>query len=139
MRYTNIISGFRDENRWLSNFWIHDPIRGLSVEHYYQAAKAKNIADWQLIMSAESPGQAKRLGKEIEIREDWESVKFILMEQFTREKYATNHKLKEKLLETRGSLLIEENHWGDVIWGVCNGVGDNRLGKILMKVRDEFL
>ena len=139
MRYTNIISGFKGEYRWLSNFWVHDPIKGLTVEHHYQAAKAKHLADWLSIMAAESPFEAKKMGKEIEIREDWDQIKLILMEQFTREKYATNHNLRQKLMETEGSLIVEENHWGDVFWGVCNGAGQNYLGKIIMKVRDQFL
>lgn len=139
MRYMSIISGFKDEHRWLSNFWIHDSVRQLSVEHHYQAAKTTNYEDWLLVMAAPTAGQAKKLGKLVTIRPDWEDIKFIIMEQFTREKYATNRSLREKLIETRGSLLIEENHWGDTVWGVCNGVGENRLGKILMKVRDEFL
>ncbi|NWN81082.1 NADAR family protein, partial [Bacillus sp. (in: firmicutes)] len=46
--------------------------------------------------------------------------------------------LKNKLLQTGESILIEGNTWGDKIWGVCNGVGENKLGKILMKVRNEL-
>lgn len=145
MKYTNIIDKFSGEYRWLSNFWIHDTVRGLSVEHHYQAAKTTNFDDWLLIMSAETPGKAKRFGRPIEkggmivIREDWDAVKLTLMEQFTREKFATNHDLREKLLDTQGSLLIESNTWHDTFWGVCNGVGENNLGKIIMKVRDKFI
>jgi ribA/ribD-fused uncharacterized protein len=145
MRYTRIIEEFRGEYRWLSNFWIHDTARGLSVEHHYQAAKTTNYQDWLLIMSAETPALAKKYGKPIErggritVREDWNIVRLTLMEQFTREKFGTNHELRERLIETRGSLLIESNTWNDTFWGICNGVGENNLGKIIMKVRDEFL
>ena len=81
MRYTRIIEEFRGEYRWLSNFWIHDTARGLSVEHHYQAAKTTNYQDWLLIMSAETPALAKKYGKPIEhggritVREDWNIVK----------------------------------------------------------------
>jgi len=46
--------------------------------------------------------------------------------------------LKAKLLATGDAELIEGNHWGDIVWGVCRGKGENRLGKILMKVREEL-
>lgn len=145
MRYTRIIEEFRGEYRWLSNFWIHDTARRLSVEHHYQAAKTTNYQDWLLIMSAETPSLAKKYGKPVErggrisVREDWNDVRLTLMEQFTREKYGTNRKLRQKLLDTSGSLIIEGNTHGDTFWGVCNGVGENNLGKIIMRIRDEFL
>lgn len=146
MKYTQVIESFKDENRWLSNFWIHDTARQLSVEHHYQAAKTTNLEDWLTIMSAETPGKAKRYMKSVEkgglgivVRDDWNEVRLALMEQFTREKYATNHELRQKLIDTRGTLLIEGNTWGDTFFGVCNGVGENNLGKIIMKVRDTFL
>lgn len=145
MKYTQIVEEFQGEYRWLSNFWVYDTVRGLSVEHHYQAAKATNYEDYLRIMAAENAYEAKQLGKPIDkggilvVRSDWNDVRLILMEQFTREKYATNNVLKQKLLNTKGMLLIEGNKWGDTFWGVCNGVGENNLGKIIMKVRDEFL
>ena len=42
------------------------------------------------------------------------------------------------LIQTGDSVLIEGNTWGDRVWGVCNGVGENRLGRILMKIRSEL-
>lgn len=146
MKYTQIVEEFQGEYRWLSNFWVYDTVRGLSVEHHYQAAKATNYQDYLRIMSAENAYEAKQLGKPIDkggilvtVRPDWDSIKLILMEQFTREKYATNHTLAQKLRDTKGSLLLETNRWNDTFWGICNGVGENHLGKIIMKVRDEFL
>lgn len=139
MKYTSIIESFSGEHRWLSNFWIHDDARQLSVEHHYQAAKTTNLEDYLLIMSAETPGKAKRFGKQIVVRDDWDSVKFAIMEHLTREKYATNIKLRNMLLDTKGSLIIEGNTWGDRVWGVCEGIGENHLGKIIMRVRDQFL
>jgi predicted NAD-dependent protein-ADP-ribosyltransferase YbiA (DUF1768 family) len=48
-----------------------------------------------------------------------------------------NPELREKLLCTGKLELIEGNYWGDTYWGVCRGVGENRLGKLLMLVREE--
>jgi len=140
MLHTNVISGFEGEYRWLSNFWIFDPTRNLSVEHYYQAAKTTNEFDYNYIMnSGLTPGRVKKFAKTITIRDDWDSVKLIVMEELTKMKYMQNKELQNKLRETRGSYIIETNYWGDIFWGVCDGVGENHLGKIIMKVRDEFL
>ena len=49
-----------------------------------------------------------------------------------------NPELGNKLLETGNQELVEGNTWGDIFWGVCNGKGQNWLGKILMMVRDEI-
>jgi hypothetical protein len=41
------------------------------------------------------------------------------------------------LLATGDMELIEDNDWDDTYWGVCNGAGENNLGKLLMKIRAE--
>lgn len=53
-------------------------------------------------------------------------------------KFTQNEDLKEKLLATGNDILEEGNTWGDKVWGTVNGVGENKLGKILMKVREEL-
>lgn len=138
MRYASIIDNFTGEYRWLSNFWVYDPDTGMTVEHRYQAAKASNYSDWYDIMHADTPFIAKRMGKVIEVRADWEHVKLSLMEEFVRDKFIKNVELREKLINTSGTFLIEGNTWGDTFWGVCNGIGENHLGKILMRIRDDF-
>lgn len=80
---------------------------------------------------------AKRLGKRVNLRNDWTEVKIEIMELVLREKFS-NKVLKEKLKATGNVELIETNHWGDYFWGVCNGRGKNELGKLLMKLREEF-
>lgn len=131
-----MINSFSGEYRFLSNFYI--TADGKSVEHYYQAAKACNITDYLRIINAETPGQAKRLGRGIEIRQDWDDIKLVVMEQLLIKKFS-DYELARKLLETGDAILIEGNEWGDVYWGVCNGIGWNHLGRTLMKIRDEFL
>ena len=53
-------------------------------------------------------------------------------------KFTQNPNLAQLLIETGDATLIEGNNWDDVVWGVCNGVGENRLGKILMQIRTEI-
>jgi N-glycosidase YbiA len=139
MSFTKIIDSFHGEYRWLSNFWIHDTENMLSVEHYYQAAKATNAEDYARVLTCKTPGEAKKMGKEIICRADWEDVRLTLMEHFLREKFFWNTALAAKLKTTSDCLLVEGNTWGDKFWGVCDGEGQNHLGKLLMKIRDEFL
>lgn len=131
-----VIDSFSGDYRFLSNFYI--TVDGKSVEHYYQAAKARNITDYLRIINADTPKKAKRLGREIEMREDWYDIKNVIMEQLLIKKFS-DYELARKLIETGNALLVEGNTWGDVYWGVCNGIGWNHLGQILMKIRDRFL
>ncbi len=59
------------------------------------------------------------------------------MDSFLREKFSPEMILSEMLEATGDAELIEGNHWGDTFWGVCNGVGQNNLGKLLMAIRSE--
>lgn len=134
------IESFQGKYRFLSNFWpclvVLDGVRYPTVEHAYQAAKTLNILDRRYIAVLVSPGDAKRVGKKVVIRPDWESVKVGVMEDLVRQKFSHPH-LAKLLSETGDAELIEGNTWGDRFWGVCRGSGRNELGKILMRVRTE--
>jgi ribA/ribD-fused uncharacterized protein len=134
-----MISEFKGEYRFLSNFWpcqiYYEGMVYQSVEHAYQAAKTTNVYVRRQIADMPKPSMAKRLGKTIPLRDDWENVKFHVMLSLVYYKFAFNKELREKLLATGTEELQEGNTWGDTFWGVCNGVGENKLGKILMLVR----
>lgn len=134
------ITSFSGENRWLSNFWPCY-IDGIltTVEHKYQACKCENDEDVKLILAAKTPGEAKKLGRKVKICDDWDAIKVGVMRELLSIKFdrEINPGLYTKLMATKGYELIETNNWGDVFWGVCNGVGKNMLGKILMEIRDE--
>ena len=72
------------------------------------------------------------------LRDDWEAVKIQIMYQIVYAKFSQNPLLKQKLLDTGDAYLQEGNTWYDTFWGVCNGVGQNNLGYILMRVREEL-
>lgn len=131
-----VIAQFRGEYRFLSNFWVHED--GLSVEHHYQAAKAASRADWDYVMSAKSPGQAKRRGSEIDLRPGWNDQRIDQMRYLVYQKFYTDSSLREKLLATGDAILIEGNTWNDTFWGVniATGEGENNLGMILMATRE---
>jgi ribA/ribD-fused uncharacterized protein len=138
---TNIIDRFNDSNRFLSNFYpstiFYEGLRYPSVEHAYQSLKSSIPEEREKIRNAISAGQAKKIGKTVTLREDWEQIKVPLMKDLLRLKF-DNPFLRYKLLATGNSILIEGNTWNDVFWGVCRGNGLNMLGKLLMEVREEL-
>lgn len=135
-----VIDSFSGQHRFLSNFYLADVIFDgniyPSVEHAYQAAKTRDVRLRQAVRKARTAGEAKRMGREIILRPDWEAVKTGHMLVFLRRKFSHEY-LRDKLTATGQATLIEGNTWGDRIWGVCGGVGENRLGKLLMRVRAE--
>ncbi len=137
------IGPFQGEYRWLSNFWPArvelDEQVFHTVEHAYQAAKTLKPHERLDIVMCPTPGAAKAAGRKLTLRPDWDSVKLHIMFDLVLQKFWNNLELRAKLIATDGEELIELNTWGDRYWGVCNGVGQNHLGKILMQVRDEII
>ena len=143
-----MIDFFDGEYAFLSNFYnascIFEEKLYPTVEHAFQAAKSLNHAERDWIAAAGSPGLAKRLGRRVNLRPDWEKVKFDVMEECLRSKFA-DPVLKQKLLATGDEELVEGNYWHDNTWGNCSCekckdiVGKNMLGNILMKLRTEFM
>lgn len=137
-----MIYKFRDKYRFLSNFYPcnvkwHDIVFP-SVEHAFQAAKCANPEDYVRFLHV-TAGQAKRIGRSVALRSDWESVKLNIMKNLLRSKFS-QPELKAKLLATGTEELLEGNHWGDTFWGVDETTltGENHLGKLLMEIRTEL-
>jgi len=135
------ILGFFGEYRFLSNFHLCEIVyKGItfpSTEHAFQADKATNEELRQYIADLPTCRAAKKAGGTIDLRAHWETDKIQVMIDITRIKYQIPE-LKEKLLATGQAYLEETNTWNDKFWGVCNGVGQNQLGKTLMQVRYEL-
>jgi ribA/ribD-fused uncharacterized protein len=132
------IKQFSGKYRFLSNFKpVEVELNGIhyaSVEHGYQALKATNVEDHNMVASQPTAGLAKKAGRSIKVRPDWDSIKLSVMEKLVRSKFRWSV-MADMLLDTGTAELIEGNNWNDTYWGVCRGVGENHLGKILMKVR----
>jgi ribA/ribD-fused uncharacterized protein len=128
---------FQGKYRWLSNFWptqvVLDGQIFPSVENAYQAAKTNPLQRAQFRYC--TAWQAKRLGRTVEIRADWEQEKVPTMRALLAQKFSQGSELGEKLKETGDCQIIEGNYWGDVFWGVCKGRGQNWLGKLIMEQR----
>lgn len=127
--------------RFLSNFWpsivCFEGDWYPTVEHAYQAAKTTEKELRRAIAIAKTPYIAKRLGNALVLRDNWVNLKYSVMEDLVRQKFAIPA-LQEMLLATGDEELIEGNTWGDVYWGVCDGKGQNNLGRILMFVRNYY-
>lgn len=133
------IKGFTGPYAWLSNFYIEPD--GTTVEFEYQRAKCADFSDRGLFDLAGRqfpPAKAKKLGRTVKIREDWEDVKVNIMLFYVTKKFRDHEDLRILLQLTGKAHLEETNWWGDQFWGVCKGVGLNILGDILMQVRREI-
>lgn len=133
------IKGFFGEYRFLSNYHkCKISFRGMefgSTEAAYQAAKCVKLEDVQKFLDIE-PNASKKLGRLIQVRPDWNEVKYEVMSMILFEKFGRHRELRKLLLETENKFIEETNYWGDVYWGVCDGIGENNLGKILMRIRE---
>ena len=131
---------------FLSNFYWNEiefeDITYPTNEHFFQAMKTLDIDERRAIANCRTPGQAKRMGRRVALRSDWEVVKESVMLEGLCLKFA-DEQLADWLLETGDEELVEGNDWSDNFWGVCHcekcrkqGIqGKNRLGHLLMKVR----
>lgn len=108
-----------------------------TAEHAYQAAKARHEADRKAIASCVSPGEAKRLGRKVPCRANWDRIKVDVMSKVLKSKFERDPELTKRLLATGDRELIEWNYWGDTFWGRCTKtkVGENHLGLLLMELR----
>lgn len=142
-----MINRFDGKYSFLSNFYQSTITDGNlmfpTVEHMFQAAKTINMSEYEKIACARTPNEAKSLGRHVILREDWEEVKEQVMYKALVEKFSIPE-LRKALLATGDEELIEGNVWHDNTWGNCtcerckNIEGQNKLGKLLMQVREEI-
>lgn len=136
------IRGFFKEYEFMSNFYpseiTYEGLTYRTVEHAFQAAKTKDERLRIWIKVQKTPSLAKKEGRNVQLRSDWEQIKYDVMKELVTQKFTRHQKLREQLLATGDKYLEETNHWGDTCWGVCRGKGTNWLGKILMDVRTQL-
>ena len=128
----------------LSNFSPHPfQLKGVTwptSEHYFQAQKFAGSPDEEEIRTTASPMIAARMGRDRKrpLRGDWETVKEQIMREALHAKFTQHADIRELLLSTGDALLIEhtknDRYWADG----GDGTGRNRLGHLLMELRDEL-
>ncbi len=139
-----IINDFHGKHFFLSNFYeskfYYDGHEWKSVEHAFQAAKCVKKEDYIAILNAKTPGEAKRIGRTVQMVEDWDNIRCHVMHECLLMKFLGDDELMNKLLATGDAELIEGNTWHDNFWGSChcnkcNDSGKNMLGNMLMEIR----
>ena len=153
-----MITRFEGEHAFLSNFYpspfvassyfnlgVDDEVTFPTVEHWLQAHKATSWGDFVAVLSAPTPGLAKRAGRNLsEIRPGWDEERVDVMYAGLSHKFA-DERLARLLVATGEEDLVEGNDWGDRYWGAVwdeaeqAWVGENQLGLLLMYVRGELL
>ncbi len=136
-----MIGEFKGEFYFLSNFYESDvTYGGITYRNNEAAFQAQKTTNKFIRMKFHqlNPSDAKKLGRQVHLREDWEQIKDQVMYEICKAKFEQNPDLRAKLLATGDEILVEGNTWGDRIWGAVHGVGENRLGRILMRVRSEL-
>lgn len=135
------INEFRGDYAFLSNFYPA-PVSYMGQtyannEAAFQAQKTLSAREQRkfCIFRMHNPSDAKKLGRDLTLRPGWEKVKVRFMYEICMCKFMQNPELRDKLLATGESTLIEGNNWGDYFWGKVNNCGENQLGIILMDVR----
>lgn len=148
---------FKLEKRFMSNMWDANIIMSSSLvkffpefefdnkiyassEHLYQALKSRSPKWRELIYLTPEPTKTKSLarkllGSKYPIREDWNDVKDKAMKLALYLKFSQHPELLKKLKDVSGH-IEERNCWGDEYWGTCDGKGFNKLGEMLMNIRD---
>jgi N-glycosidase YbiA len=134
----------KDEYGCFSNFAAYPiKLKGKvwpTSEHYFQAQKFAGTEHEEALRGERSPMIVARMGRDRKrpLRRDWESVKDKIMREAVLAKFTQHEELKEVLLSTGNAVLIEhtanDSYWADG----GDGSGLNRLGDILMSVREEL-
>lgn len=142
-----MINNFRGDYYFLSNFYpckiVIDGITYDNAEAAFQSFKCKNRVDRFKFSGINGPS-AKKLGRKVELIDDWEHIKNQIMHQVLIEKFYQNVDLRNMLISTGDEMLVEGNKWHDNYWGWCtcdrcaNKVKQNKLGYILMDVRSLY-
>lgn len=136
-----MIDSFRNKYFFLSNFYNADvEFDGIVYQNNEAAFQAQKTLDLneRKKFAYMNPSEAKKAGRHVKLRPDWESVKYDYMLAICRAKFNQNKNLTDELIATGDQELIEGNDWNDRIWGKVNGEGQNLLGKILMQIRSEI-
>lgn len=135
-----MINEFKGEYAFLNNFYLCSvEYKGVVYSNNEAAFQAQKTLDEKLKKQFENlgPVEARNLGKSIKLRKDWEEIKDQTMYEICAAKFEQNPNLMDLLVLTGKRPLEEGNHWNDRYWGTVNGVGQNKLGKILMDIREK--
>lgn len=127
----------RGNHPWL-NFAEHGIRFGkqfyFSGEHLFQSLKAQRLSEHEYVRCAANPFEAKRRGREVALRKDWEEVKGALMVAVLLLKFCQHKNLRKELIASHPQPIVEARK--DPIWGQgSDGNGLNMMGHALVMAR----
>lgn len=93
-------------------------IKYYSVENAYQASKS-NDANFRSQISIMDPAMSKKMGRKVELVDNWDEIKVDVMRKCLRQKFGNNDDLKKELIDADENELHEINYWHDNYWGKC--------------------
>ena len=102
--------------------------------------KCANLSDYGQFVNI-GPAEAKKLGRKVQLRSDWEQIKYNVMRQLLDLKFQDKVLLK-MLQDTAPESIIEGNYWHDNYWGMCqcdkckSKIKYNHLGELLQRKRN---
>ena len=136
-----VVDDFHGQHAFLGNFFpAKVEVDGLvyaNAEAAYQASKCAAPAQRRRFAELTSPTAARRLGAQVTTDADWPARRVDAMARVLRAKFA-NPDLRDQLLATGNARLVFINAWGDAFWGVCDGAGENHLGRLLEQLRAQL-
>lgn len=148
---SSVINSFTGYYSFLSNFYEgpYLEFRGFRFktgEHMFNALKTLSPNQAHFVMEAETPGEAKKRGRRVTLRDNWDDVERFKAMRYTVAAKFLGTPLGQALVDHTGdSTLIEGNTWHDNVWGdcrcgrqACQAEGQNHLGKLLMELRDDL-
>lgn len=137
----NTVYGFFGPFRFLSNFHVcrveYDGLVFGSTEAAYMYAKVPKTPELETLRQSfvnMTPSEARKLGQVVPLVQNWDNTRLSVMYDVNYAKYTGNPDLLAQLLLLKDCNLVEANWWNDTFWGECRGVGENNLGKTLMKL-----
>lgn len=137
------ITSFRGRYAFLNNryrcLFVLDGTLYPTAELAYLAYHTTDTNLRELIARS-SPEEAKKLLFQHGIQTDWKDIKEEAMERILRAKFQQNPALQKQLIATGTRKIqpqntVHENYWGSCICSECQGLGQNRLGRLLMNER----
>lgn len=137
-----VINNFRDKYWFLSNFYpCKISYSDCTFNNSEAAFQAMKCPERKHEFENLEPNKAKSLGRKIQLRSDWETVKDKIMEEIVYAKFTQNANLGKLLIDTKDAELVEgTTNWNDKYWGKVENsdgtwTGKNQLGITLMNVR----
>lgn len=142
-----IVNRFDGLYSFLSNFTpatvLFEGLTYPTVENAFQAAKTLD-KELRLQFVRCTPNYAKRLGRQVDLRPDWERIKDSVMFDLLKQKFAPDTSFARSLLATGDMYLCEGNTWHDNHFGACvcdrclGVLHQNALGQMLMRIREDL-